>query len=65
MQKELPIKRIPVRIDKATVIFVPEGADIENHVKRYKEHEYTVDATCIGIEADGPSPGSIPGCWLI
>lgn len=39
--KEIPIKRIPVRIDKATVIFVPEGADIEKHVKRYKEHQYT------------------------
>ena len=41
MQKELPIKRIPVRIDKSTVILVPEGADIESHVKRYKDHEYT------------------------
>lgn len=39
--KELPVRRIPVRIDKATVIFVPEGANIEAHVKKYKEHKYS------------------------
>lgn len=37
----IQVKRIPVRIDKSTVILVPEGADIEKHVKRYKERQYT------------------------
>lgn len=41
IKDEIQVKRIPVRIDKSTVILVPEGADIESHVKRYKDHEYT------------------------
>ena len=32
-------KKIPVRIDARTVIYVAEGDDIEEHRKRYREHE--------------------------
>ena len=32
-------KKIPVRIDAKTVILVAEGDDIEEHRKRYREHE--------------------------
>lgn len=35
------IKRIPVRIDRKTVILVKEGVDIEARRKRYLEHEAT------------------------
>lgn len=44
-QEETPIppdpgiKKIPVRIDRNTVILVKEGADIEERIRRYKEHE--------------------------
>lgn len=34
MQKKVPVNRVPIRIDKAIVIFVPEGADIEVQVHR-------------------------------
>lgn len=33
-------KRIPVRIDKNTVLYVKEGEDIEAHVKKFKERPY-------------------------
>ena len=35
------IKRIPVRIDRKTVILVKEGVDIEERRKRYLEREAT------------------------
>lgn len=34
-----PGKRIPVRIDRRTVIYVAEGDDVAEHVRRYREHE--------------------------
>lgn len=39
------IKRIPVRIDRNTVILVAEGDDIEAHVERFKNRKYD----CPGI----------------
>ena len=34
------VNRVPVRIDKRTVILVREGADIEAHVERFKNRKY-------------------------
>lgn len=34
------VNRVPVRIDKRTVILVREGADIEAKKEKYKNHEY-------------------------
>ena len=34
-----PDRRIPVRIDKRTVILVKEGADIKKRVEKYKNHK--------------------------
>lgn len=33
-------RRIPVRIDKRTVILVKEGADIKKRVEKYKNHKF-------------------------
>ena len=35
-----PARRIPVRIDKRTVILVKEGADIKERVEKYKNHKF-------------------------
>ena len=35
-----PDRRIPVRIDKRTVILVKEGADIKKRVEKYKNHKF-------------------------
>ena len=43
-------RRIPVRIDKRTVILVKEGADIKKRVEKYKNHKYD-------------SPGMEPWAW--
>ncbi len=32
--------RIPIRIDKRTVILVKEGADIKKRVEKYKNHKF-------------------------
>ena len=35
-----PDRRIPVRIDKRTVILVKEGADVKKRVEKYKNHKF-------------------------
>lgn len=35
-------KTKPVRVDRNTIIMVPEGADVEAHKKKYQEHEVSV-----------------------
>lgn len=37
---EPPKRMIPVRLDRNTIIMVPEGADIDAHVRKYKERGY-------------------------
>lgn len=49
-QEKEPEKRIPVRIDKRTVILVKEGADIKKRVEKYKNHKFD-------------SPGMVPADW--
>ena len=39
------IKRIPVRIDRNTVILVAEGDDIQAHVERFKNRKYDCPGT--------------------
>lgn len=39
-QEKQPEKRIPIRIDKRTVILVKEGADIKKRVEKYKNHKF-------------------------
>lgn len=34
---EPQFKRIPVRVDKNTIILVREGLNVEEHLKRFKE----------------------------
>lgn len=34
------VNKIPVRIDKRTVILVREGADIRKKIEKYRSHEY-------------------------
>lgn len=41
------VKRIPVRIDSKTVIYVAEGDDVEKHRKRYEEHEYDIPGASV------------------
>ena len=49
-QEKEPEKRIPVRIDKRTVILVKEGADIKKKIEKYKNHKFD-------------SPGMVPADW--
>ena len=49
-QEKEPEKRIPVRIDKRTVILVKEGADIKKKIEKYKNHKFD-------------SPGMVPSDW--
>jgi hypothetical protein len=46
---EPKFKRIPVRVDKNTIILVREGLNVEEHLKRFKDKDNT-------------PPGYIP--WL-
>lgn len=48
--KKQPDNRIPVRIDKRTVILVKEGEDVQKHIEKYKNHKYD-------------SPGMSPWAW--
>lgn len=48
--KQQPDNRIPVRIDKNTVILVKEGADIQKKIEKYKNHKFD-------------SPGMVPADW--
>lgn len=36
---EPKFKRIPVRVDKNTIILVREGLNVEEHLKRFKEKD--------------------------
>lgn len=49
-QEKQPDSRIPIRIDKRTVILVKEGANIKKRVEKYKKHKFD-------------SPGMVPADW--
>lgn len=38
---EPQFKRIPVRVDKNTIILVREGLNVEEHLKRFKDKDNT------------------------
>lgn len=38
---EPQFKRIPVRVDKNTIILVREGLNVEEHLKRFKDKDST------------------------
>ena len=38
---EPKFKRIPVRVDKNTIILVREGLNVEEHLKRFKDKDNT------------------------
>lgn len=38
---EPKLKRIPVRVNKNTIILVREGLNVEEHLKRFKEKDNT------------------------
>ena len=38
---EPKFKRIPVRVDKNTIILVREGLNVEEHLKRFKNKDNT------------------------
>lgn len=46
---EPKFKRIPVRVDKNTIILVREGLNVEEHLKRFKDKD-----------KDNTPPGYIP-----
>jgi hypothetical protein len=48
---EPKFKRIPVRVDKNTIILVREGLNVEEHLKRFKDKDKDKDNT---------PPGYIP-----
>lgn len=49
-QEKEPDNRIPVRIDKRTVILVKEGVDVKKRVEKYKNHKFDI-------------PGMVPADW--
>lgn len=38
---EPKFKRIPVRVDKNTIILVREGLNVEEHLRRFKDNDNT------------------------
>ena len=39
---EPKFKRIPVRVDKNTIILVREGLNVEEHLKRFKDKDFNL-----------------------